>query len=163
MLATLLAVSLGVRAQTERNKLASELSRLNRELTESQTALQTCQEPLVKTNASEEDSGEVQGSMSPTGTIMGTITIATTAPTDNLIVCARDIYSQQEYCTDVITPAQTGNYEYALEIPTTTYTVFATNPPAETEFFYADVVGGIARQLTIVDGETQADINFTIE
>lgn len=118
--------------------------------------------------------GSVQGIADTSiGKITGNIT-SSTQRLDNksLIVCAQNIETQQEYCSDDLMVKTDTSVSYQLEIPTGTYELFVTNIVDNSKSFYTNRIDCTTdvdcdttttkQFLEITGEEVQADINLTI-
>lgn len=114
--------------------------------------------------------GEVLGETT-TATISGTIRFSKIPQTEAVIVCAREVRTEQEICVDFVLDSIKNEYDYTLDIPQGTYEVFALLPPSETKVYYSDITtcddsgdctsnAEKKRLLQVKQEETQSDVNL---
>lgn len=169
-------------AESEKEALVSTID------SQEETIIQLQKQIEEKTTAG---SGEVSGVVTSTGSVLGTITFTQTAPTDEFIVCGRDIRTKQEYCASPETSDEASIFSYSLDIPTGRYEVFASliqdettpespestesaaTPKENTEIYYSDfqICDNLSncisdsqkkRFIDIIANEVQTDIDISL-
>lgn len=156
------------KADSEKRTLESQIQTQQEQIAglESQIAQQTTPATTINT-------GEVQGATTATGTLAGSVTIATPTETEAIVVCAKEVRSLQETCTDFIFDLTKKAYGFSFEIPQGTYEVYAMLPPSETKVFYSEIsacdeLGDCTsnaekkRLLEVKLDETQSDISISL-
>ena len=129
---------------------------------------------LKETAADDIYNGDVQGVTTQTGSVLGTLSISKDINSKALIICAKQIHSEQETCTDIIIENNIFEYDYELELPQGKYEVYVVTPPSETKTYYSDISEcdengncvakeNSKRLLEVVQEETQSNIDISIK
>lgn len=141
----------------------------NQALVEQNQALETelTQQPTIENIPSPEATSEgvVKGVASPIGNISGTLTLQSPEAQQNaqtLIVCAQNMKTNQEYCSDDLAIQSGNTLSYTLELPPAIYTVFAMAPPAEQKIMYSDGSQSNPRAIQLMESQEERDIDITL-
>ena len=156
------------KADSEKRTLESQIQTQQQQIASLESQITEQNSPAATIN-----SGEVQGATTATGTLAGSVTVSTPTESEAIIVCAKEVRSLQETCTDFIYEPTKKSYEFTFEIPQGTYEVFAMLPPSETKVFYSDIstcdeLGDCTsnaekkRLLQVKLDETQSDVSISL-
>jgi hypothetical protein len=120
-----------------------------------------------------EDNGQVQGATTITGEVSGVVSILNRAETQETVVCALEVYTEQEYCTNLTEKTKQSDFNYTFDIPLGTYEIYLINPANQEKVYYSEIQTcdedencfsdpQQKRLIKVLEEESQTDIDISI-
>ncbi len=157
-------------------KSEAEQKVLTQQIASQQSEIKELQNKIKSQTKSVEDipAGEVQGVSTITGGISGSVSFLNQETPEDSVVCVLEVFTQQEYCTNLENINSLNEYEYSFDIPLGTYEAFISQPNNQDKVYYSEIQtcdeSGDCysdpqqkRLIKVLQDETQTDINFSIK
>jgi len=153
----------------------AEKKQLNQQISTQQKQIEQLTAQIKKqTQETDTNSGAVQGAaITSTGEVSGTISLLSQIEVTNTVVCATEVYTKQEYCTDLTAKKTDSEFSYTFDIPLGTYELYIVHPVSKDKVYYSEIQTcdennncfsdpKQKRLIKVIQEDSQTDINISI-
>lgn len=153
----------------------AEKNQLNQQIFSQQKQIEQLTAQIrQQTQETDTNSGAVQGAtITSTGAISGTVSLVSQTDVTNTVVCAAEVYTKQEYCTDLTLQNNNSEFSYTFDIPLGTYEIYIVHPVTQEKIYYSEIQTcdennncfsdpQQKRLIKVLSEDSQTDINISI-